>query len=417
MKKRKKLFITIVEFMILTLVMGFIVSEFMGTTYAVMSTESPDIVITIDENGHVSQQGNLFGDDLWYPDSNGRDGIIRIYNNYRATKLTNLGIYVKLNNYKNEYMENEVYQSFINHMKMTIKKGRWLDFGNTPIVNDKSIKELLYTTDTNDTYNGIALAIGDQINISAGNPIDLKYTLRMDENAGNELQGMSADVSFVIRTPMVDIGNHNDDEDYTPVTNKEEVIPTIIEEPDIIIPDIDGHWAHDCIVALLDKGIIQGDEKGRIRPDDPITRGEAAVLVAKALKLQPTDNSTQKYRDTVPKWALGYVNITTDKVIFKGYPNGQFKPGNQITREEMMAVLARGFKLKLKDSALQLPFEDKAKIGAWADDSVKAGYEDQVILGYPDNTYRPQDKITRAETFTIVCKLLGYHETHLKKIQ
>ncbi len=139
--------------------------------------------------------------------------------------------------------------------------------------------------------------------------------------------------------------------------------------------------------------------------------------MGKALKLNPKDTSNIKYKDIIPKWAQGYVNITSEENIYRGYPNGQFKPSNSITREEMIAVLTRAFKLSLDDKSLVLPFDDKNKIGAWSEENIKAGYEDKVIEGYPDNTYRPQNKITRAEAFTIICKLLEYHETHLKKLQ
>jgi hypothetical protein len=170
-------------------------------------------------------------------------------------------------------------------------------------------------------------------------------------------------------------------------------------------------------MTLLEKGIIQGNEKGEINPDDYITRAEAAVLVGKALKLEPKDSVIPKYVDPIPKWARGYVNITTDEEIFKGYPFGFFRPGNNITREEMIAVLDRAFELTLEDKSLELPFTDKDEIGYWAVEHVKSGYEDKVITGYPDNTYKPNNKITRAEAFTIICKLLKYHETHLQKVQ
>jgi hypothetical protein len=170
-------------------------------------------------------------------------------------------------------------------------------------------------------------------------------------------------------------------------------------------------------MTLLEKGIIQGNEKGEIKPDDYITRAEAAVLVGKALKLEPKDTIIPKYVDPIPKWARGYVNITSDEEIFKGYPFGFFRPSNNITREEMIAVLDRAFELTLEDKSLELPFTDKDEIGYWAVEHVKSGYEDKVITGYPDNTYKPNNKITRAEAFTIICKLLKYHETHLQKVQ
>jgi hypothetical protein len=394
MKNKKKLFKTIFEFLVFTLIMGFIVTELMGTTYASMASGTPNIEITIDKSGNSSQVGNLFGNDLWYPTKEGRDGVIRIYNNYRSTKLTGLGVKVTLGE---EYIEDEVYQAFLKHMRLTIKEGRWMNFGATAIVDDISLDDFL---------NGVVLEKKDQLSITTSNPIDLKYTMRMDEYAGNELQSLTADVSFFIKTPITQ--DADDDDGDTDI---------IVEEPIIKIPDVVEHWAHDCIATLLEKEIIQGNEKGEIKPDDYITRAEAAILVGKALKLEPKDVLIPKYVDPIPKWAKGYVNITTEEEIFKGYPFGWFRPSNNITREEMMAVLDRAFKLNLDDQSLELPFTDKDDIGTWAIENVKSGYEDKVITGYPDNAYKPNNKITRAEAFTIICKLLKYHDIHLQKVQ
>jgi hypothetical protein len=424
MKSKKRLFKTILEFLVLTLIMGFTVTWFMGTTYAVMSPGNPDVIVTIDGNGQISQEGNLYGSGLWYPDEKGRDGIIRIYNNYRSTRLTNLGVVVELNSYNQDYTELEVKQAFLSHMRLTIKKGQWLEFGEVPIVYDKPLADLM---------NGIILENNDQLSITASKPLDLKYTMRMDEDAGNNLQSLSAEVSFIIKTPLDytagEDGNHGGGSNHGGDNNSENngiennmpsgnaVTQILIEEPTIKIPDIDGHWAHDCIVALFEAKIIQGNESGNIRPDDNITRAEAAVLVGKALKLEPKDTLMPKYVDPIPKWARGYVNITSEEEIFKGYPFGWFRPSNNITREEMIAVLTRAFQLSLDDKGLELPFTDKNDIGNWALENVKIGYEDKVITGYPDNNYKPNNKITRAEAFTIICKLLKYHETHLQSLQ
>lgn len=404
MKNKKKLIKTIFESLIFTLIMGFVITQFMGMTYATLSTGKPDVVVTIDKNGHFSQEGSLFGNEFWYPDEKGRDGVIRIYNNYRSTKLTNVGVKVEVKpkNVDGD-VSNEVYEAFLKHMRLTIKTGRMLDFGNTYIIQDKPLVELL---------NGIVLDKTDQIGITAANPLDLKYTMRMDEEAGNELQSLIADVSFLIKTPIT-----QDNDDDPPGNGGGGGTNPIIEEPTIIIPDLTAHWAHDCIQTLLEKEIIKGNEKGEINPDDYITRAEAAVLVGKALKLEPKNTLIPKYVDPIPKWASGYVNITTEENIFKGYPFNWFRPSNNITREEMMSVLDRAFKLSLEDKSLELPFTDKDDVANWALEHVKSGYEDKVITGYPDNTYKPDNKITRAEAFTIICKLLGYHEIHLHKVQ
>ena len=412
MKNKRKLFKTIFEFFVFTIIMGFIVAELMGSTFALESQGNPDVVVTIDENGQIYQEGNLFGDYLWYPDEKGRDGVIRIYNNYRSTKLTSLGVSVNLISYNPSYLETEVYQSFLTHMRLTIKKGRWFDFSEISIINDKSLADFL---------NGITLAQNEQLSITATNPIDLKYTLRMDEEAGNNLQSLIANVSFSIKTPITNTDDLEPGDPEPGDPDPSDPDPSdpnpIIEEPVMIIPSVAVHWAHDCIQTLLEKEIIQGNEKGEINPDDYITRAEAAVVVGKALKLEPQNTITHKYVDSIPKWARGYVNITTEKEIFKGYPFNWFKPSNNITREEMMSVLDRAFKLSLEDKTLELPFTDKDDVANWALEHVRSGYEDKVIVGYPDNTYKPNNKITRAEAFTIICKLLKYHDIHMQKVQ
>jgi len=62
----------------------------------------------------------------------------------------------------------------------------------------------------------------------------------------------------------------------------------------------------------------------------------------------------------------------------------------------MISVLVRAFELKLEDEGYQLTFEDKEEIAEWAENFVKAGCENKVIEGYPDNTYRHKNYITRA---------------------
>jgi hypothetical protein len=186
-----------------------------------------------------------------------------------------------------------------------------------------------------------------------------------------------------------------------------------VEEPLEEYPDIGSHWAHDCIAALLQHGIIHGYPDGTIRPDNYITRAEAAVLVANALKLGEKEG-TLPYVDPIPAWAQGYILSATEKDVFEGYPGNVFNPDSYITREEMAAVLIRAFDKKAIDGT-ELIFKDTDDIGKWAEEYVKAGVDNSVITGYPDNTFKPEDKVTRAEAFTMICKLLGYHSEHTKQ--
>lgn len=426
MKSKKKLFKMILEFLVIIFVVGFFANDIIEITYATLKHTEPDVIVTKTSDGATSKTGNLFGDELWYPDKE-VTGVIRIDNEFKRMKITNLGVDVTITKTNSVYDEDTIRNSFLNNMKLTIRKGKLLSFDDKTIVDNKSLGELLYKSDDNN-YNGFPLADDDQFVINRNDTIDLEYTLYMDKDTGEELEGILAEVPFYINVeekpvPPDNPGDDDDDDDEI--------------EPVEVIPAIPAHWAHDCIIALLDNKKIQGypHEKMTIedyrngavmpevyvieavKPNEFITRAEAAMLVGKALGLEEKNGENTGYVDSIPKWAKGYIISTTEADVFTGYPFKVFKPNNYITREEMIAVLTRAFELKLEKEGFELTFKDKEKIAKWAENYVKAGYHNQVITGYPDNTYKPKNNITRAEAFTIICKLLGYHEQHKTKIE
>lgn len=173
--------------------------------------------------------------------------------------------------------------------------------------------------------------------------------------------------------------------------------------------DIYGHWAHDCIKALLNRGIIKGYPDNTIRPENFITRAEMAVVISNSLFLE-LEISELIFKDKIPVWAENAIAKLSKLDIFKGYPDGRFHPGKYITREQAVAVLVRAF--CKKDKSTKNLFKDTQDISPWAREYINTGVNKKILTGYPDNTIRPKSPITRAEVFTIICKLLGYHEGH-----
>lgn len=386
----------------------------------VFARDGPDVELYA--YGEKSNGGPLFStkgnvaNGLWAPGIT-YSGTMRIYNNYsNRISIHNLGIRMKLYNTNSDKPVSDVglIEEFAKAMKLTIKKGRRLVFSNT--IYDKSFYEMLYNSSAGD-QKGYALGILDRINISRNDYTDLEYTVHMDESAGNNLQGLRATVDFIVNlqeNPDNELPDDRDDDDDDRDKGKRK--NNLIEEPIDIIPDINGHWAHDCIVALIQNGVLIPDSSGSVRPDDYITRSEAAVLVGKALKLEESKTIGTGYVDAVPTWARGYIIATTEAGIFKGYPGKIFKAFGNISREEMTAVLIRAFR-KNSTSERELNFKDRDRIAGWARGNVAASVEEGIVTGYEvDNTFRPKAYMTRAEAFTIVCKLLGYHEEHNKKL-
>jgi len=241
MKNKKIFFKIFLEFLVLTLVVGFFANDVIKITYATITDEQPNVTITIDERGGATQNASLFGDELWYPGKS-HSGVIRISNQYQRIKVSNLGIGFELKSTNGRYNEDIIKASFLDNMKLTIKKGKLLAMDKT-IVDDKSLGELL---------NGYSLDTNDQFYINKGDFIDLEYTLKMDEKAGDELEGISVNLPFYINVNESTI-DYDDDDDRD--RDRE---GTRRYEQQSIIPTIGAHWAHDCIIALLNHGIIQG---------------------------------------------------------------------------------------------------------------------------------------------------------------
>jgi len=414
------------------LFLSWALGNFLGTTYARNSGQEPDVVITVNQDGSTSQEGNLFGDAIWIPGSE-QSGIIRIQNQFQKFEVTNLGVAVELLRFKEGYGRDIVYDSFLRNMKLIIEKGKLLDFWSPQrIVDNKSLAELAYEAG-NQGRQGYTLKESDRFSIDKNDFVDLKYTLSMDyENSGNELQGIKANLSLLINAhekaedsapadpenPVNPSDPEEDPEDTEPADPSDPTEPSKSSkrkgsstvDKTAIPEDASGHWAHDCIKTLLEHGVISGYSDGTIRPDEPITRAETTVLIRNALQLISGQGALH-YRDALPSWARDAIQATSARKIFVGYPDGTFRANQNITREEMTVVLIKAFNIKL-DGDISLPFRDRAQIGKWAEEYVEAAVQHEIVVGYPDNTFRPKQAITRAEAFTIICKLMGWHPEH-----
>lgn len=169
-------------------------------TFAIADQAEPNVIISIDNEGHIAQAGSLFGDESWYPGKQ-VSGVIRI-NSAGGLEISKLGLQVDLLSFRSGLNKNEVESAFLSNMKLSIKKGKFLVFTDT-LIDRASFGQL-------EAGGGILLNESDRFTISAGDSADLLYTIEMEEEAGNELQDIQAAVSFTI--------NVNEDVSTPPTT-------------------------------------------------------------------------------------------------------------------------------------------------------------------------------------------------------
>lgn len=191
-----------------------------------------------------------------------------------------------------------------------------------------------------------------------------------------------------------------------------EILPA--PEPVITFTNMEGHWVEDCVAELVYRGILSGYPDGTFRPDQPITRLEAVCILARALELAPgTAADLGKFKDAaaIPAWAVADAAAAAREGLIEGYPHADgsltFEPAKLITRTEMAAIMSRVLEKELGQiTPAPLLFTDADDIPDWAKEAVGIALAKGVVGGYPDGTFRPQNNVTRAETASMVCRLL-----------
>ncbi len=141
---------------------------------------------------------------------------------------------------------------------------------------------------------------------------------------------------------------------------------------------------------------LKGYPDGTIRPNENMTRAEAATMISRLLELPLGDISETIYTDTPKQWYREYINAVSKTGIMSGYPDGTFKPDELITRAEFVKMLSNFD----DENSGNPPFSDIQ--GHWAKDAIGQGVANERIKGYPDGTFKPESKITRAEAVTIL---------------
>ena len=171
--------------------------------------------------------------------------------------------------------------------------------------------------------------------------------------------------------------------------------------------DISNHWNKEKIESWADKGYVSGYADGTFKPDQYITRAEFMTLVNKAFNF--TDIVPIDYSDVNPEaWYGNTVSRAKAAGYISGYPDGTMKPDNTISREEAASIILRLKNLVPNEAALN-QFTDAANI-TWSKGAVGALANAGIMLGYPDGTFLPQKYITRAEAVAALSKALGNTE-------
>lgn len=165
------------------------------------------------------------------------------------------------------------------------------------------------------------------------------------------------------------------------------------------------HWAYDAIHEMRDQGIIYGYPDGTFRPSENITRKHVAALLDRALPLEPV-RKAKEFKD-VPKSHPYHDVIQKVQMagIIDGDEKGNFNPEAPLTRVQMAKILDLAFGLEVK---AEYDFPDVPETH-WGNKHVRALYSNGITMG-DGGYYKPNDPVTRAHYAAFLQRLMNLDE-------
>ena len=314
------------------------------------------------------------------------DGKIYVYVSGLTTVTDNLekltkDVTIDLYYYLNVEGGNDIPDAWEYRLTFKVVNGEWNDGGNADIVTYVQFKD----QKTGEAFKDEAVVVPVTRIPAVGDKPNSDYHAGAWDTSPYDNYKVQKDTVFTYTYAKNSSGGSSGGHHRRPTVTIPDDVPTGLNGDD--------HYAY--IVGYPDK---------TVRPQNGITRAEVATIFFRLLTDETRDaNSTKSnsYSDVAAgAWYNHAVSTLSAMGIVKG-SNGKFNPNAPITRAEFAAIAAR---FDDKANTTTADFSDIAS--HWAKNEISAASNNGWITGYPDGTFRPDNKITRAEAMTLVNRVL-----------
>lgn len=168
---------------------------------------------------------------------------------------------------------------------------------------------------------------------------------------------------------------------------------------------VETSWAQEYLDTLVDWDVMRGDVDGSLYPDRSITRAEFVAMVNRAYGYH--DPTLTPFTDVdLASWYYDDIGIGYNVGYFTGTSSVTASPDESLTREQAVLLLARNMMMQ-ETAGEVLGFSDSRDFSDWSRNIIRSAVQNGVISGYPDGSFRPQDEITRAEVASMLVKAIG----------
>ena len=197
---------------------------------------------------------------------------------------------------------------------------------------------------------------------------------------------------------------------YAVLTAAEQAYAQLTGAEGLPFTDVDGHWALDAIRFVYDQGLMTGTKETLFSPNSHLNRAMLATILYR-MEGSPAVTGENPYTDVAAgTWYTDAVLWASEQGIVNGYGNGKFGPLNNITREQLAAMLLRYSDCKKYDTAARndlTSYADADDISAWALEALRWANAQGLVNGRTETTLVPQGDTTRAETATVLMRYLN----------
>lgn len=186
--------------------------------------------------------------------------------------------------------------------------------------------------------------------------------------------------------------------------------PKLETSAQIFFNDLTGHWAADYINQLYQSGVVSGKSAGIFEPDGLITRAELTKIAILAFGHSVNTTVDHHPFGDVPanSWFAPYVEEAKRLGFVAGYASGGFGPNDFVNRAAALKILLGSAGIDVTGSTTTFPDIPK---DAWFAPYVGFAQVKNLIAGYSNGNFGPNDPMTRAQVAKVVVKLLDYKKT------
>ena len=169
-------------------------------------------------------------------------------------------------------------------------------------------------------------------------------------------------------------------------------------------PDVEGHWSEESVGRWAGYGVLNGDENGTFSPDKSMTRAEFATMLVNLMGY--TEKAQNTFQDVAANaWYADAILKLAAAGVMKG-DGVNANPDTPISREEAAVLLCRAMGIEPGGDA-GLEFVDRGAVSPWAQGAVAALSERGMISGVGENTFAPGLDITRAAVAKMVDNMVA----------